>query len=194
MDTAKSRVIRCFVAVEIPESIQALLKPVQTHLQSQIHKGTSWTKPGNFHLTLKFLGDIHPTASHDVSEALQRVTDAHPPFSIAFGGIGAFPNLSRPRVVWMGIKQGASTVSRLAKAVNVELTDLGFSTDNRFHPHLTLARLRTATNLEPLKNILRKYDTIVGGSMRVNEIALMQSQLHRNGAIYTPLSAHHFSA
>ena len=194
MGTAKSRVIRCFVAVEIPESIQTLLKRVQTDLQSHIHKGTSWTKPGNFHLTLKFLGDIHPKASNDVSEALQRVADTHPPFSIAFGGIGAFPNLARPRVVWMGIKQGASTLTRLSKAVNLELTDLGFSTDNRFHSHLTLARLRTATDLEPLKNILRKYDTIVGGSMRVNEIALMQSQLHRNGAIYTPLSVHHFSA
>ena len=194
MDTAKSTVIRCFVAIEIPASIQALLKPVQTHLQSQIHKGTSWTKPGNFHLTLKFLGDVHPEAIDDISEAIQGVTDTHPSFSIAFGGIGGFPNLARPRVIWMGIKQGASTVSRLAKTVNRELTHLGFSTDTRFHPHLTLARLRTATHLEPLKNIPRKHDTIVGGSMRVNEITLMQSQLHPNGAIYTPLSVHHFSA
>ena len=194
MDTTKGARIRCFVAVEIPEPIQALLEPVQTHLQSQIHNRTSWTKRGKFHLTLKFLGDVRPEAINDVREALQRVTDTYPPFSIDFGGIGAFPNLTRPRVIWMGIKQGASTVSHLAKAVNHELTHLGFSKDNRFHPHLTLARLRTATNLEPLKNILRKYDTIVDGSMHVNEIALMQSQLHRNGAIYTPLSVHHFSA
>ena len=194
MDTCKSATIRCFVAVEIPEPIQALLKPVQTGLQSRIHRGSSWTKPGNFHLTLKFLGDVHREAIHDISEAVQRVTDTHPPFSIAFGGIGAFPNLARPRVIWVGINQGASTVSRLSKAVNLELAHLGFSTDNRFHPHLTLARLRSATNLEPLKNILRKYDTIVGGSMRVNEITLMQSQLHPNGAIYTPLSVCHFSA
>ena len=193
MDTATGAVIRCFVAVEIPESIQALMRPVQTHLQSQIRKA-SWTKPGNFHLTLKFLGDVRPEAINDISEAIQCVTDTHSPFSITFGGIGAFPNLARPRVIWMGIKQGASTVSRLAKAVNLELAHLGFSTDNRFHPHLTLARLRTAMNLEPLKNILRKYDTIDGGSMRVNEIALMQSQLHPNGAIYTPLSLCHFSA
>ena len=194
METTKSAVIRCFVAVEVPEPIQASLKPVQTHLQSRIHKGVSWTKPGNFHLTLKFLGDVRPEAINEISEAIQRVAAAHPPFSIAFGGIGAFPNLARPRVIWMGIKQGTSTVSRLAKAVNRELTHLGFSTDNRFHPHLTLARLRTATDLEPLKNILRKYDTIVGGSMRVKEITLMQSQLHPNGAIYTPLSVCHFSA
>ena len=193
MDTDTSAMVRCFVAVEIPESIQALLRPAQTHLQSQIHKA-SWTKPGNFHLTLKFLGDVRPAAIHDVSEAIQRVTDTYSPFSIAFGGIGAFPNLARPRVIWMGIKQGASTVSRLAKAVNLELAPLGFPTDNRFHPHLTLARLRSPTNLEPLKNILRKYDTIDGGSMRVNEIVLMQSRLDPNGAIYTPLSLCHFSA
>ena len=193
MDTATGAVIRCFVAVEIPASIQALMRPAQTHLQSQIRKA-SWTKPGKFHLTLKFLGDVRPEAINDINDAIQRVTDTHSPFSIAFGGIGAFPNLARPRVIWMGIKQGASTVSRLAEAVNLELAPLGFSTDNRFHPHLTLARLRTAMNLEPLKNILRKYDTIDGGSMRVNEIALMQSQLHPNGAIYTPLSVCHFSA
>ena len=84
MDTTQDAGIRCFVAVEIPEPIQALLKPVQTHLRSEIHKGTSWTKPGNLHLTLKFLGDVHPEAINDVSEVLERVTDAHPPFSIDF--------------------------------------------------------------------------------------------------------------
>ncbi len=191
MDIVKGTVVRCFVAVEIPASIQVLLKPVQTHLESQIRKA-SWTKQGNFHLTLKFLGDVHPEGINDVSEAVQRVADTYSAFSIAFGGIGAFPNLDRPRVIWMGIKQGASTLSHLAKAINLELVDLGFSIDNRFHPHLTLARLRTTTNLESLKNILCKYDTIKGGSMNVNEITLMQSQLHRNGAIYTPLSLCHF--
>ena len=185
--------IRCFVAVEIPEPIQASLKQVQIHLQSQIHKA-SWTKPGNFHLTLKFLGDVHSEKINDVSKTIQRVADRYSPFPITFGGIGAFPNFARPRVIWMGIKEGASTVSQLAKAVNLELEHLNFSTDNRFHPHLTLARLKTAVNLEPLKNILRKYDTIDSGSMRVNEITLMQSQLHRNGAIYTPLNLCHFSA
>ena len=75
MDTDTGTLIRCFVAVEIPDSIQALLKPAQTHLQSQIRKGTSWTKPGNLHLTLKFLGDVRPEAMNEVSEAVQHVTD-----------------------------------------------------------------------------------------------------------------------
>lgn len=187
MDITKDKIVRCFVAVEIPAPIQELLKPVQIDLQSHIRKGTSWTNLGNFHLTLKFLGDVRPEKIDVVSEAIQRVADTHSPFSIKFGGIGAFPNLARPRVIWVGVKDGASIVSQLAKTVNLELAHLGFLTDNRFHPHLTLARVRTAINLEPLKNILRKYNTINDAAMSVNQITLMQSQLHPSGAVYTPL-------
>ena len=193
MATTKGNAIRCFVAIEIPHPIQGLLKPVQTRLQSEIRRA-SWTKLGNFHLTLKFLGDVPPERVDVVSEAVQNVADAQVPFSIEFGGVGAFPNFTRPRVLWVGIKQGASTVSNLAKSVNAALKHLGFSTDNRFHPHLTLARLRAPMNLDSLQNKLRQYDTIDGAVVNVNEITLMQSQLHPNGAIYTPLNVCHFSA
>ncbi|MDE0683167.1 MAG: RNA 2',3'-cyclic phosphodiesterase [Candidatus Poribacteria bacterium] len=208
MSAAKGDGVRCFVAIEIPKPVQALLKPVQTRLQSlgksrdydhrdgvlsPIRK-VSWTKPGNFHLTLKFLGDVPPEAIGVVSEAVENVAATQHPFSIEFGGIGAFPTLARPRVIWVGIKHGAATVSNLAKAVNLDLKHLGFPTDNCFHPHLTLGRLRSPVNLQPLKNVLRKYDTIDGATVSVNEITVMQSQLHSNGAIYTPLNVCHFSA
>jgi 2'-5' RNA ligase len=192
MRTTKGDAIRCFVAIEISQRVQGLLEPIQACLRSEIRKA-SWTKVGNFHLTLKFLGDIHPETIDGVSEVIQNVADAQAPFSIKLGGIGAFPNLIRPRVLWVGIKQGALTVSHLAKAVNLQLKHLGFPTDNRFHPHLTLARLRTPMNLEPLQNVLRQYDTIDGAVVSVNEITLMQSQLHPNGAIYMPLNLCRFS-
>lgn len=192
MSTVKGDRVRCFVAIEIPAPIQALLKPVQRHLQSEVRKA-SWTKLGNFHLTLKFLGDVHAEAVDAISEAVQNVASTQAPFSIELGGIGAFPTLTRPRVVWIGIKHRASIVSHLAKAVNLELKHLGFPTDNRFHPHLTLGRLRTPVNLEPLKNVLHKYDTIDGAVVNVNEIIVMQSQLHPKGAIYTPLNVCRFS-
>ncbi len=184
--------VRCFVAIEIPQPIQELLRSVQTRLQSEIRR-TSWTKPGNFHLTLKFLGDVRPETIDVVSEAVQNVAEAQVPFSIEFGGVGAFPNFTRPRVLWVGIKRGALTVSNLAKAINQELQHLGFPTDHRFHPHLTLARLRSPMDLEPLQNILRQYDAIDGAVISVNEITLMRSQLHPNGAIYTPLNLCHFA-
>lgn len=193
METTKPETLRCFVAIEIPQPIQALLKNVQTRLQSKI-RGASWTKSGNFHLTLKFLGDVHSETIDDVGKVIQDVADVQTPAPIAFGGIGAFPNLYRPRVLWVGVKQGASIVSRLAKAVNLALKHLGFPTDARFHPHLTLARLRTPMHLEPLKNMLRQYDTIDRAVVNVKEITLMRSELHPNGAIYTPVKVCHFSA
>ena len=192
MSTVKGESVRCFVAIEIPKPIQALLKPVQTHLQSEIRKA-SWTKSGNFHLTLKFLGDVDAEAVGAVSEAVQNIAATQSPFSIEFGGIGAFPSLARPRVIWVGVKHGAAVVSHLAKAVNLELKALGFPTDNRFHPHLTLGRLRSPINLQPLKSVLRKYDTIDEATVHVSEITVMRSQLHPNGAIYTPLNVCHFS-
>lgn len=193
MSTSDGDSVRCFVAIEIPQPVQALLKPVQTRLQSEIRKA-SWTKPGNFHLTLKFLGDVHFETIGAVGEAVQNVTAAQKPFSIVFGGIGAFPTRKRPRVVWIGVKHGAETVTHLAKSVNRELKPIGFAMDNRFHPHLTLGRLRVPMNLQPLENVLRKYDTIAGATVNVNEITVIQSQLHPNGAIYTPLNVCHFSA
>ena len=193
MPTTKAKDVRCFVAIEIPQSVQGLLKPVQTHLQSEIRKA-SWTKAGNFHLTLKFLGDVRSEAIDAVGKAVQRVAATQVPFSIAFGGIGAFPTLARPRVIWIGLKHGAAPVSRLAKAVNLQLERLGFPTDKRFHPHLTLGRLRAPINLQPLKSVLRKYDTIDGTVVNVNEITVMKSERHPNGAIYTPLNSCHFSA
>ncbi len=193
MKTTKPETLRCFVAIEIPQPIQALLKNVQTRLHSEIRKA-SWTRSGNFHLTLKFLGDVHSERIDDVSKVIQDVADVQTPSPIAFGGIGAFPNLYRPRVLWVGVKQGASIVSRLAKSVNLELKHLGFPTDARFHPHLTLARLRTPMNLEPLKNMLRQYDTIDRAVVNVKEITLMRSELRPNGAVYTPLKICHFSA
>ena len=153
MSTSHRDSVRCFVAIEIPQTIQALLKPVKTHLKSEIRKA-SWTKSGNFHLTLKFLGDVHSEGGAPLGEAVQNVADAQKPFSIIFGGIGAFPTLNRPRVIWVGVKHGAETVTHLAKSLNRELKPLGFDIDNRFHPHLTLGRLRSPMNLQPLKSLL----------------------------------------
>ncbi len=187
--------IRCFVAVEVPGAVQALLPPIQETLRSAVQSAggrASWTKPGNFHLTLKFLGDVHPDAIDEVSAALQPVAAAQRPFSLEIGGIGAFPHLNRPRVLWVGVKQGAAAIKRLAEAVNLQLARVGYPAESRFHPHLTLARLRNRVNLGPLMHLFKKYDIIDEATVNVNEMVLMRSQLHPKGAVYTPLKICHF--
>lgn len=188
--------IRCFVAIEVPDGVQALFSPVQALLRSAVQSGggrASWTRRGNFHLTLKFLGDVRADAIDDIGAALQAVIVAQRPFSMEIGGIGAFPNMHRPRVLWIGIKQGTEAVTRLAEAVNHQLAGIGYPAESRFHPHLTLARLRNRVNLKPQVHLFRKYDIINDATVNVNKIVLMRSQLHPKGAVYTPLKMCHFS-
>lgn len=186
-----ANMLRCFVAIEIPDPIQGLLTAVQDALRPKIGKA-SWSRSGNIHLTLKFIGDIEKRCVTEIGTALQRVVSTRAPFLIDIGGIGAFPNLTRPRVLWIGLRRGASAVSALAEAVNTALAKLGYPADTRFHPHLTLARLKNHISLKPFTDSFKHYETLNGASLTVNEIALIRSELHPTGAVYTPLKTCQF--
>ena len=179
--------IRCFVAIEIPETIQMLLTSTQEELRKYI-RGASWVKRGNIHLTLKFLGDVAPNQISVIKNVIEQVTDTRSPFSMELGGIGAFPNLSRPRIIWAGVKTGADEVAAIAREIDVGLGRHGYERDKKsFRPHLTLARLKRRVNLKPLVDVFQHYDTINGARMIVKQIRLVQSNLRRSGAVYTPL-------
>ena len=182
--------IRCFVAIEIPRSIQERFAQIQDTLKEQISR-VSWVKPDNIHLTLKFIGEVHPNDVRTIEPAIKQVSQRHHPFALKIGGIGAFPNLKRPRVIWVGVKVGATEVSVLARAINLELNRCGYPLDEAaFHPHLTLARIKDRIDLRPFVDMFRQYDEIDNASMTVNEIALIRSQLHPKGAIYTILKSY----
>ena len=182
--------IRCFIAIEIPEPIQNQLARIQGTLQNQIQKA-SWVKPGNIHLTLKFLGDVDPDDLESIREAIGEATNRHRSFSLRIGGVGAFPNLARPRVMWVGVKTGGERVSALAQDINVALSHCGFSFETKkFNPHLTIARLKERIDLRPYTNQYHQYDRIDGAEMTVDTVALVQSQLHPQGAIYSNLQSY----
>lgn len=186
----KNIYIRCFVAIEIPVQVQSVFEKIQNELRTEIGKA-SWTKIGKFHLTLKFLGDIKKDSISDVCNAIDKVAIKQRPFSLEFGGIGTFPNLSRPRVLWIGLKQGIKITTGLSKYINNALSHCDVKSDERFHPHVTLARLRQSMNLRGYVDLFEEYQTIQNTSMAVDEITLVKSELHPNGAIYTPISRFH---
>ena len=182
--------IRCFIAIEIPETIQNQLVRIQGTLRKQIQKA-SWVKPGNIHLTLKFLGDVDPEDLESIGQAIEEVASRHRSFSLRIGGLGAFPNFARPRVMWTGVKAGGERVSTLAQDINIALSHCGFSVDTKkFNPHLTIARLKERVDLRPYANQYRQYDRMHGAEMNVNTISLIQSQLHPTGAIYSTLQSY----
>lgn len=181
--------IRCFVAIEIPCAIQDRLAQIQDALRKRIRQA-SWVNPKNFHLTLKFLGEVEHTQLDTVEAAIRQVAMNHSPFSMQVGGIGAFPNLTRPRVVWCGVKVGAAEISELAQEINLELDRCGYPRDERTsNPHLTIARIKERMDLRPFTDTFHQYEKIDGASMTVHEIILVRSQLHLKGAVYTPLKS-----
>ena len=194
IESVSQEQIRCFVAIEIPEAIQTLLTSIQEELRKDI-RGTSWVKRGNIHLTLKFLGDVAPNRISTIKNVIEQVVGTRSPFSMEIGGIGVFPNLTRPRIIWAGVKTGADEVTAIAREINIGLSRHGFERDEKpFRPHLTLARLKRRIDLKPLVDVFQQYDTINGATMLVNQIRVIQSQLRQSGAVYTPLETCRFNS
>lgn len=126
----------------------------------------------------------------EVAAALGDVAGAHARFTLAISGLGAFPTPSRPRVLWAGVAAGADRIAALAGAVDTALARLGFPSEARpFSAHVTLGRVRDPRRDPEVEQSLRAAAARPFGSVAVEEIVLMRSQLSPRGARYTPLAA-----
>lgn len=182
--------IRTFIAIEISEDLRQELAEVQQELRES-EADVKWVKPQNLHLTLKFLGDLPEEKTREVKEILENIARHTQPFEANFAGIGAFPKLDFPRVVWVGIEKGKDELIGLAKEIEEELTRLGIPKEKRgFSAHLTLGRIRSPKNKDRLKSIIQEIDFVAKNEISVEEITLFQSKLTPQGPIYTALSKH----
>jgi RNA 2',3'-cyclic 3'-phosphodiesterase len=144
--------------------------------------------PENLHVTLKFLGAVDEARLPDVTAALDVAASA-PAFDVEVRGLGAFPTVSRPRVLWAGAP-GSPTFTRLADEVDRALTGLGFPPEGRgFTPHVTLGRVREPRRNPPLAEALEAAAERPFGMLRVVSVSLMRSDLSPRGARYTELAA-----
>jgi RNA 2',3'-cyclic 3'-phosphodiesterase len=200
--------LRTFVALPLSQEIHTKLEQLQRRLERHCPEGAvRWVTPSGIHLTLHFLGDILPERVEPVRAALAAVAHNIAPQSgeapqtvetrLAFqvGELGAFPNLNRPRVIWVGVQDPDSRIALLHQAVGEALASVGFTPEKReFSPHLTLGRVgrqANATDVRTLGKIVAETETGTLGSVPVQEIIFFQSVLKPSGAIYTPL--HTFS-
>lgn len=180
--------IRTFIAVPLPEEIRQLLAAVIDTLRVAAPE-IKWVKPETIHLTLKFLGGLTPAELQAVCQALDRVFgQPHHPFSLTAGGVGAFPDFKRPRVLWVGV-QGDS-LDRL-RALQAEIEDAlhrrGFDKEERpFSPHLTLGRIKFLKHFTELREALRTLDN-PHRSFNVTRVDVMRSDLKPGGAVYSVL-------
>lgn len=149
-------------------------------------RGVAWVTPANLHITLKFLGNIPPAGVERIASALGGAVATSPAFDLALRGLGAFPSLIRPRVIWAGVGVGASSLAALANQAEGALVALGFSPETRaFSAHVTLGRVRLPQRDPELASALEAAARRDFGMFRVEGVALMRSELSAGGARYS---------
>jgi len=178
--------MRLFVAIHLPQEVRGRLASVQDRLR-RAQADVSWVKPANLHITLKFLGETEPTRRQRIDSVLAEAGRRAAPFSLAVAGVGAFGGRI-PRVVWVGVREGAAPLEALAAAVENGLARLGFPKEKRgFTAHFTLGRVRSPQNAESLLAAIRDEPPELFGTVSVERFVLMQSELNPSGSIYTEL-------
>jgi RNA 2',3'-cyclic 3'-phosphodiesterase len=188
--------IRAFIAIDIPDDVRAAIGAAQARLM-RAHVGVkvSWTKVDNLHLTLQFLGYIEEEVVDKLKTALQSVATVQQPVELSVRGTGAFPNENRPRVLWVGCDDSHGSLKTLAEAVQKATQPLGFEPEHReFSAHLTLGRIKYPCPDEALTRALDSLKDNGFGTVRVEAIHLVESQLHPEGSRYTKLSSHMLEA
>ena len=135
--------IRAFIAIELPEAILAEVSNVEARLKPQMPDDTiRWVKADSIHLTLKFLGQVPSDQLSLITSSLRTAVTTYAPFTLEVKGAGCFPNVHRPRVVWVGVQENEHRLHALQRAVENAIAPLGYPTEIRdFTPHLTLGRL-----------------------------------------------------
>jgi len=182
--------MRCFIAININQTIRAALGNLQQELQKKadIKKGdVKWVKPDAIHLTLKFLGEIEDKQVADVCNIVKDVAGRHKSFELSIESVGCFGGKSA-RVLWVGAGEGSENLLQLQKDLEQQLSNAGWPPEEReFTSHLTLCRVKDSKAGFKLAQIADKYKDLKLGTISANSLCVYQSQLTPAGPIYTVL-------
>ncbi len=179
--------IRSFLAIELPKPIVRKIEEVQADLRSA-QADVRWVSPEKIHLTLKFFGNIEESRIDSIFKSIEEPVRNTLPFSIRVQGIGAFPHVKNPRVIWLGLVTGSQILTSLQKQIETQLEKIGFQPEDRpFHPHLTLGRTKSSRGKDELAGRVEKHKEEEFGDFQVERVILFKSDLKPSGPIYTPL-------
>ncbi|MHB8927719.1 MAG: RNA 2',3'-cyclic phosphodiesterase [Bacillota bacterium] len=180
--------MRLFVAVPLPSELVAGIVRVQERLR-RARADVKWVEADNLHLTLKFLGEVPEGSVESVRRALAGASGIAP-FRVVLRGVGAFPGPGSPRVVWVGLTEGASQFVRLAGDVDRALAFAGFAPEMRpASPHLTIGRVRGPLNREALRPAMEEVGPADLGAFECRETRLYHSVLTAGGPVYMVLAS-----
>lgn len=184
--------LRAFIAVEIPLGIRQAIYNATARLQKGIGSLVRWVPLENMHLTLKFLGDVSASNVDMLTQMMAAEADLFHCFEIRLNGLGSFPNLKRPRVIYIGI-QAPAELEALQRGIESASRRLGYESEERgFSPHLTIGRVKqtvSSAEQQTIRHMLEETKIDLLGTARVDSVHLYKSDLRPAGSVYTRLSS-----
>ena len=185
--------IRSFIAVSLPGHVKRELGRLQARLKSAGIQA-SWPRTETLHLTLKFLGDIPENQIPSIREGLSRTAARAFCFDLTAGGLGVFPGIKKPRVIWAGTGGRTDLLEKVFQDLEGELELLGFPRENRrFSPHFTLARVKREFSPKALIRLIQACRDIRSRPFPVSSLDLFHSRLLPKGAVHTKIFSAEFS-
>ena len=182
--------IRAFWAIELNQEVRSALREFQ-HLVRNHLPSIGWVRPESLHLTVKFLGEIGEEQLASLQQAVENGIKDCSRFSLQVEGVGGFPNMNQPRVLWAGVSGQVAELQRLVSHVEEALLPLGFPSESKaFRAHLTLARIkqrsREVGNALARSQVLDQHTYF--GLLNVHHVCLFRSELKPTGAVYHKLA------
>lgn len=184
--------MRTFIAAELGENVLAGLTELMAELKP-FGRDIRWAKPQGIHLTFKFLGEITPNQIVSIDEALSRAVTACEPCRVKAGTLGGFPDLKRPRVLWVGL-DNIQALENIHRPVERELAQIGFPPEKRaFRPHLTLGRIKSLRAWSQVYPHVEKRKYFSAGDIFIDHLVFFESRLRPSGAEYIKFKEYPFA-
>jgi RNA 2',3'-cyclic 3'-phosphodiesterase len=189
-----AQLIRTFIAIELNDPLHQSLDKVEEELKRErAARLVRWVAPESIHVTLKFLGDVDAVKLPELQRAVADACTGIAQFDFSIHGLGAFPNLQRPIVIWAGAQGRVDVAGLLAEKIDTACAALGFPREERpFAPHLTLGRVKREASLDEKRivgEMISKAQVGTIGAVQVERVSVMKSELRPGGSLYTRLGA-----
>lgn len=180
--------IRSFLAFELPPDIKEEVARISKEVK-RTGLDASWVKAANIHLTVVFMGNVEEQNVPSIISHIDQVTSEYKHFEISLGGMGLFPDIRRPRVIWLGLDGDIKGLAALRDELQRPLESFGVKQEKRpFRPHLTLGRFRRSVKKRTLlKKAIDDYSDFSGPDGILDELVLFKSELKPGGAVYSRL-------
>ena len=180
--------LRAFIAIDLPPAVKAALADVAATLDGRVPRGAvgtaavRWVRPEQMHLTLRFLGDTPADRLPPLFVTLDGLTAGRAPFALHLNEVGCFPNMRRPRVVWVGLGGEEEKLVALVGGLEAALRPLGWPPEDKaFRAHLTLGRVKDERTVQGI-DWSAAVPPLEGP---VTAVHLVESQLRPEGSVYT---------